>query len=87
MAEEASGKAGKFLALAVLLTALIFAISGLYIVLNNLGQSDQHPLSLGLAALVSILILLILSMMVRILAGMRKSPVDESSRDSPLEPY
>jgi succinate dehydrogenase hydrophobic anchor subunit len=76
---------GKLFALLILITSLIIAIAGLYILLTNGSQGGDDRLTLGLSAVVMVLILLILSMMWKILAGLRKTSEDESMADSPSD--
>lgn len=83
MAEEAPKTAGRLFALAVLITSLIIAIAGLYILITTWTSREDSSLTLGLSAIVAILILLILSMMWKILAGMRKASEEQSMTESP----
>jgi hypothetical protein len=85
--EEPPKKAGKLFAFFVLLASLIIAIAGLYIVLTNLNEGGNESITIGLAAIVAILTLLILSMMWKVLAGMRSLPEEASSFDSPPDQH
>jgi hypothetical protein len=85
--EDPPRKAGKIFAFFVLLTSLFIAIAGLYIVLTNPNQGENESITIGLAAIVAILILLISSMMLKVLAGLREVPEEESSLDSPPGKY
>ncbi|MEE9116829.1 MAG: hypothetical protein V3U09_08035 [Thermoplasmata archaeon] len=86
MAEKASKAVGKYVALSVLIASLSLAIIGFYLVLLNWNHSENSPISISLLTIVSILILLIISMMWKIAAGMRKAPEEESLTDSPFPP-
>lgn len=87
MIEEPPRKAGRLFAVFVLLTALIIAIAGLYIILTHLNQGENESVAIGLVAIVAVLILLILSMMWKIFAGLRNLPEEGSSHDSPPDQY
>jgi len=68
---------GKVFALSVLITSLIIAIAGLYLVLTNWSSRSSDSLALGLSAIVAILILLIISMMWNVAKGLKKEPEEE----------
>jgi uncharacterized Tic20 family protein len=85
--EEPPKKAGKLFAFFVLLTSLIIAIAGLYIVFTKLNEGENESITIGLVAIVAILILLILSMMWKVLAGLRNLPEEGSTFDSPPDQH
>lgn len=85
MVEGSPKKSGKIFSLLVLATSLIIAVAGLYIMLNNWGERESHPLALGLSVGVLLVILLIISMMWRIIAEMRKVPEEDPLTDPPFD--
>lgn len=85
MVEDSPKSSGKFFSLLVLATSLIIAVAGLYIMLTSWGERGSHPLALGLSVGVLLVILLIISMMWRIIAEMRKVPEEDSLTDPPFD--
>jgi hypothetical protein len=83
--EDPPKKSGKLFSLLVLASSLIISVAGLYIMLTNWGDRGSHPLALGLSVGVLLVIFLIISMMWRILAEMRKLPEEDSLTDPPYD--
>lgn len=77
MKDRTSKMAGKVFALVILIVSLVIALAGLFIVLTNWNARSGDPMSIGLSAIVAILVLLIISMMWNISKGMKTGPEDD----------
>ncbi len=78
MTERTSNVSGKIFGLIVLIASLVIAVASLYLVLTELEVRGSDPITIGLSAVVVILILLIVSMIWSISKGLRTDK-DEGS--------
>ncbi len=78
MTERTSNVSGKIFGLIVLIASLVIALASLYLVLTELEVRGSDPITIGLSAVVVILILLIVSMIWSISKGLRTDK-DEGS--------